>query len=180
MKAFLIFPLLWCPLVSASAAETSQAHRLAVQRDKWEKLWRIEKRINATRPERREWPLRAENIRDEEVREIQDVARRVVPDAIVNISGVVVGCPCEEGWLCSDQAWILASKADKTFGLQLSKVGGHWGIGLIQRWWLRYENLQRRRASFASDDEYRSAQEALKEQFPHCSQDSQEDEGGKQ
>ena len=43
---------------------------------------------------------------------------------IVNISGVVEGCPCEDGSTCTDQVWILASRPNQTVGLLLSKVGG--------------------------------------------------------
>jgi len=44
--------------------------------------------ISGTRPKRNEAFLRNENISDEEVREIQSAAQAVLPEAIVNISGV--------------------------------------------------------------------------------------------
>jgi hypothetical protein len=50
-------------------------------------------------------------IRSEEVREIQAAAHGVVPGALVNISGVVTGCPCEDGTGWSDQVWIVAYRS---------------------------------------------------------------------
>jgi hypothetical protein len=70
----------------------------------------IENQINpthqtVTRPIRREDSLRELNISEDEVREIQSAALQVSPGSIVNISGVVTGCPCEDGLGCSDQVW---------------------------------------------------------------------------
>jgi hypothetical protein len=149
-------------------AQTQDEQRGASYRARMEKLWAIEKRIYETRPQRRDAPLREENIRDEEVKEIRAAARGVVPEAIVNISGVVTGCPCEEGPACSDQVWILASNADKTLGLQLSKIGNAWTIGLVQRWWFEHAALQARQRSFRSHSEYYDAEDALTEKFPMC------------
>jgi hypothetical protein len=52
-------------------------------------------------PARRDGPLRAVDVSDDEVREMQAVALQVQPDSILNISGVVTGCPCEDGPACS-------------------------------------------------------------------------------
>jgi hypothetical protein len=60
-------------------------------------------RVHGATPVRRDGPLREADLSDEEAREIQGVAHVVVPDALVNISGVVTGCPCEDGTGCSDQ-----------------------------------------------------------------------------
>lgn len=154
--------------VGISVAQNSGEQRYASYWAGMERRWAVEKRIHETRPQRRDSPLREENIRDEEVREIQAAARGVVPKSIVNISGVVTGCPCEEGSACSDQVWILASNADKTLGLQLSRIGNAWMIGPIQRWWLEYEALQARRNSFHSYSDYSDALAALTVQFPMC------------
>lgn len=158
-----------CLAAGTSIAQSSdELHRRTGYMLRMERIWAREKRIRETRPERRDSPLREENIRDEEVREIQAAARGIVPKAIVNISGVVTGCPCEEGSTCSDQVWILASSPDKTLGLQLSKIGNAWKIGPIQRWWLERDALVARRDSFRSYDEFRNALNALTEQFPIC------------
>jgi hypothetical protein len=144
---------------------------VAQRREAWlarmHRLSAIEKRINETRPERRNGPLRYENITDSEVREVQSVAKGIVPDAIVNISGVVTGCPCEEGSACSDQVWILATNDKTTVGLQLSKIEGHWKIGPIQDWWFQYESFK------AKNDKldlytFHRAEEVFKETFPAC------------
>lgn len=133
-----------------------------------EKIFAIEERIDETRPQRRDSPLRQENIRDDEVRQIQATASLVVPKAIINISAVVTGCPCEEGPSCSDQVWILAHQSERTTGLQLSNISGQWTIGAVQRWWLEYEKLKARRRTFHPISAYFAAEDALKEKFPAC------------
>ncbi len=55
------------------------------------------------RPRRIDEPLRAANIGDEEVREVEAIASERYPGALVNISGVTDGCPCEEGPSCDSQ-----------------------------------------------------------------------------
>src|SRR5580700_8162792 len=45
--------------------------------------------------------LRAENIRDEEVKEIQMVVATLDRGFITSIGGVVAGCHCEEGPACT-------------------------------------------------------------------------------
>jgi hypothetical protein len=167
MKKPLLFLLIWS-VVESTSAQTPAELRNAPTRPSYEELWAINGRIRETYPERRESPVRLENIRDEEVREIQTAVQAIFPEAIVNIATVVTGCPCEEGPTCTDQVWILASRPDKTLGLQLSKVAGHWGIGLIQRWWLRYSELQKRESVFRSPSEYDDAVVLLKGQFPSC------------
>jgi len=119
------------------------------------------------RPRRRDDPLRYENVRDDEVKEIESAARSVIPKSIVNISGVVTGCPCADGATCTDQVWVLASRADMTFGLLLSKIGGHWLIGPVQEWWISYEKLKSRRSRLTYS-EYEAAEQHLLEQLPSC------------
>jgi hypothetical protein len=113
-------------------------------------------------------PLRYENITDEEVREIELAARNVVPRALVNISGVTVGCPCEDGPKCSDQVWIVAYTPERSVGLLLSKIDGHWVIGPVQRWWLTYEELQSREREYKPYEAYLQAEEKLADTFPVC------------
>ena len=128
-------------------------------------------RADELRPKRRDAPLRYENITDNEVREIQEVARGVVPRALVNIAGVVEGCPCEDGPDCSDQVWILAANSDATVGLLVSKIDGRWIVGPVQQWWLTYEKFQAARPAAPSytEDQAAEAQERrLLAEFPVC------------
>ena len=118
------------------------------------------------RPIRRDGPLRELNVSDEEVREIQSIALNVLPGSIVNISGVVSGCSCEEGSSCSDQVWIVAHRPGHSQGLQLSRVNGHWGIGVVQQWWLNFEELQVVRRT--APEVYDEALHNLYESYPVC------------
>lgn len=132
-------------------------------------ILRFQERVRRTMPRRRDAPLRAENISDNEVREIQAVAHGVVPDTLVNISGVVTGCPCEEGQGCSDQVWIVAYSPGQMKGLQLSRINGRWTLGPVQQWWLDLERIDDRRERFASWTEYLTARRQLYDKFPSCS-----------
>lgn len=134
----------------------------------WAARMRAFDRAYSLRPGRRDGPLRYQNISDEEVREIQAAAAEVVPKALVNISGVTTGCPCEDGPQCSDQVWIVAYRPDRSFGLLLSKVNKHWVIGPVQRWWLRYDSLRSRERNPASYAAYLEAERRLIEGFPAC------------
>jgi hypothetical protein len=146
-------------VVAAEGAVPNRSHA------QWMAFFDKENRAFALRPSRRDSPLRYENIRDTEVAEIRRVAASVVPRAIVNISGVVEGCPCEDGPACSEQVWILAYRSDKTVGLLLSKIKGQWTIGPVQQWWLNYEDLQSR-AGILGHDAFWDARDMLIEQFP--------------
>jgi len=156
--------LLCCSLCVPAAVEA----QTRAERDA-----RAERRsyIASTRPKRIETYLRAENISDDEVREIQGAARSVLPEAIVNIAGVTSECPCEEGPECSAQVWVVGDQPGETFGLMFSKVAGRWGIGLVQRWWLRHDELRAKRLStsdWAKWSAWRDAQETLYAAFPSC------------
>jgi hypothetical protein len=125
-------------------------------------------RTQDTRPVRRDGPLRTQNLSDDEVREIESIAQSVMPGGLVNVSGVVTGCPCEEGANCSDQVWTVVYRPDQTKGLQLSRLSGHWAIGAVQQWWLDYDSLWARRPwppTAAFDAELNS----LYDRFPACS-----------
>lgn len=127
--------------------------------------------IASTRPQRIEAGLRRENISDEEVREIQDAARSVLPEAIVNIAGVTSECPCEEGPDCSAQVWVVGYEPGETVGLMFSRITGRWVIGRVQNWWLRYDELLAQRPSWGNRAEWiawRNAQQALYASFPTC------------
>ena len=126
-------------------------------------LWRT----LGTRPRRRDGPFREINISDDEVREIQSVIRDVVPGAIVNISGVVVGCPCEDGAACTDQVWIVAYTPAISRGLQLSKIGDHWTVGPLQQWWLDYDDFfEAYRRGSSSWRTFTEAEELCRNGFP--------------
>jgi hypothetical protein len=111
------------------------------------------------------------------VREIQAVVLRIVPGSILNISGVVTGCPCEEGPRCADQVWIVAHRAGKTLGLQLSRINGRWALGVVQQWWLDREKLEQwwsdsgkgqHGRSHSEYVAYDKAVQALDDRFPVC------------
>ena len=123
-------------------------------------------RATLMRPVRRDGPLRELNVSDQEVREIQSIALAVLPGSIVNISGVVTGCPCEEGSACSDQVWVVAHRPGHSQGLELSRVNGHWGISVVQQWWLNFEELQAVRAT--SPSTYTQALQNLYDSYPAC------------
>lgn len=133
---------------------------------KWEELEadsRNNRRIQQSRPYRRERPLRSENVSDSEVREIQSAASALFPGAIVNIGSVVSGCPCEDGSSCSAQVWIVAYRPEKSTGVLLSRIGRQWTVGPVQKWWLDYEARQASGRRLSVKDE-----EALNEKFPTC------------
>src|SRR5579871_850996 len=131
---------------------------------------------------RRHGPLREINLSDNEIREIQAIALRVFPGAILSISGVVSGCPCEEGPQCSDQVWIVAHTGGRTRGLQLSRIGGRWSIGIVQQWWFDYEELRTNVQQQAADRNitirrgYEQLQE-MQDKFPACASGQASDAG---
>jgi hypothetical protein len=128
----------------------------------------ISDRIRQTQPDRRNGPLREANLSDNEVREIQAIAFRIFPGAILNISGVVTGCPCEEGPACADQVWVVARSGGHTNGLQLSRIGGRWAVGVVQQWWLNYQKLQADR-TLPPGKRY-DALQAMHDNFPACTE----------
>ena len=95
--------------------------------------------ILGTEPYRRDAHPRRENISDEEVREVQRAAMEVYPDAIVNISTVMDECECEVE-NCTAQVWLVLYRPGRTTGFMLSMIDGHWQVGAVQKWWLRYND----------------------------------------
>jgi hypothetical protein len=90
----------------------------------------------------------------------------VYPGAILYISGVVTGCPCEEGPSCSDQVWVVPQNELKTNRTLLSRISGRWTIGPIQEWWLNKAHLE---ADYHLTAGQRAeALDALWEKFPAC------------
>jgi len=128
--------------------------------------FRVLARIEQTRPFQRTGPLRKINLSDDEAREIQSVMAPFYPGSLLNISGVVTGCYCEDGHSCSDQVWVVPKDDVETPGVLLSRINDHWVIGPIQHWWLT-------RAKIEADTGLTRAQreEALHTQwktFPEC------------
>lgn len=147
---------------------SDDAKALTAQWAKFER-WRYQKELMAVEPSRRDGPFRALNLSDDEVREIQGVMLEIMPGAILNISGVVSGCLCQDGPACSAQVWVLAhypQTPERSKDLELSDINSHWVIGPVQRWYLDSENLESKH--FPSRDAYNTARQALNDQFPAC------------
>lgn len=168
MKARRVLLLVLALTIGAASGETPDETRRAAYSANWKRLASIENRIRATRPGRRETPVRPGSIHEEEVREIQRVTSEIWPGASIRISTVVVGCPCEEGPSCSAQVWVVRHRPAKAKGLLLSRIDGHWAIGPVQHWWFDYEHLQARRPLFHSRWAYWDAERAFYESFPVC------------
>ena len=134
---------------------------------RWSRL-SLEQRAVELRPRRRDEPLRYLNITDIEVREIQFVAEKFIPKAIVNISPVVTGCPCEEGPQCTEQVYIVANARGQSpadCSSRGSRMRG--SVGIIQQWWLRYDALRARRTSM-DWRAYEASEAELLRELPQC------------
>lgn len=164
----LLVAALWPAFAASADAPMTRAEYFRALKESEERMRRIKARASEIRPRRRDHPLRYENISDREVTEIQIAARDVVPKAIVNISGVVTGCPCEEGAGCTDQAWIVATRPGLSVELQLSRISGTWTIGPIQQFWLSMADLKAHEHQFRSYYEYDVAELHLWKTFPSC------------
>jgi len=124
-------------------------------------------RARQIRPQRRDSPLRYLNISDEEIRDLQTIAAQYIPGAMVNISPVVTGCPCEEGPHCTDQVYLVAIASNNSVEAQLSHVKGVWKVGAVQEWWWRYQGLQAKGATM-SGEEFEGKLDLLARDFPKC------------
>jgi hypothetical protein len=139
---------------------------------RWRKRQReddLQRRIiesEPTRSYRPNAPLREINISDEEVRQIEAVVRELIPGAIVMISGVAQGCPCEDGPGCSAQVWTAVYSSKRTSSLELSDVNDHWVLGPVQRWFL--ESAQLERSKYPTYAAYTAARGALDDRYPAC------------
>jgi len=133
---------------------------------------KLRKRARELYPDRRNTPLRDVNISDEEIREVEAITRKYLPRAYVNISPVVTNCPCEEGPMCTAQVYVVAQTAEKTRGLQLSRMKGRWDVGAVQQWWLRREGIVRQNTGDRFLDEYlyEKAVNEMYEEFPACAE----------
>lgn len=141
-----------------------------------EPFWKIRTRVWNTRPQRLESPLRPQNISDAEVRQIQAAVRGLVPGATVNIGGVTLGCPCEDGMGCTEQVWTVAYQPEFSRGLMASRIHDRWQIGPLQSWWLEHDALhgvpEGQPASLQGLDQAaaHARLQELFDAFPHCPQ----------
>jgi hypothetical protein len=152
-------------LYEVDSARYGLAARLYLE-DK--RRYRVLTRIGLTRPIRRNGPLRKANLSDDEAREIQSVMSLAYPGVLLNISGVVTGCPCEEGPSCSDQVWVVPKDDVKTPGVLLSRISDRWTVGPIQKWWMDRADLEADTRLTRSQRE--EALYTFWEKFPKCSQ----------
>jgi hypothetical protein len=119
-------------------------------------------------------PMREDNITDEEVRELQNVARLVYPDTIVIIGAVTDGCDCEDGSSCTNQVWLVLNRENyQTRNLVLSKIGGHWKVGAVQSWLIEYDAHQSQPGypGWGSSEQsraWRRENQRLLDNFPTC------------
>jgi hypothetical protein len=116
-------------------------------------------------------PMRRQNISDEEVREVQDAALQVYPDFIVVISGVTDGCACEEDGQCSAQVGLALNRNDVTRSLVLSRIDGHWKVGAVQSWWLKFrefESTHPRPTNWDALQDWERERQALLKHYPAC------------
>ena len=102
---------------------------------------RLPSSIWLTRPVRRDEPLRFENINDLEVGEIRSLMAERYPGAIVYISGVTLGCACQDGPQCTEQVWSAALLGDDSYELLLSRIDGTWQVGPLQEWGIARDRL---------------------------------------
>ena len=135
-----------------------------------------------TRPQRRDEPLREENVSDIEVRQIEGVTRNLFPGSVVYISAVTTGCPCEDGPDCDDQVWSVATADGNSRGIMLSNIEGEWQVGPLQEWWLTYDRILREyresfqngvRRSIEERQEFNKRMQTHYESFPFCAFDQE-------
>jgi len=130
----------------------------------------VEMRAKALYPGRRDTPLRDLNISDNEVREVETIARKYLPQSFVNISPVVGECPCEEGPTCTAQVYVVATTPTSSRGLQLSRLNDRWNVSRVQQWWHRREAIVAQNTGDGLRDRYLydKAVNELYEEFPLC------------
>lgn len=88
--------------------------------------------------------MRDENIRDEEVKELQIVIATLDKGSITSIGPVIAGCHCEEGPACTAEVTVALHKPGQSVGMNFSRIEGKWQLGLLQKWDLKYGAAQAR------------------------------------
>lgn len=172
MASILFLALLFAATASAQdARQTLRQTQRDVELARAKELLTLRAQVVARaielRPRRRDTPLRYVGISDNEMREVAQVAREFVPRALVNVSPVVTGCPCEEGPQCTDQLYVIANTAQSTVGLQLVRIEDTWSVGTVQKWWLKKDGLDSRRRTM-TQQEFELAEITLLRSFPAC------------
>ena len=61
----------------------------------------------------------------------------------------------------------VATLPGKTLGFQLSRVRNAWGVGVVQKWWIRYAAFQKK-ASTMEFDAWQAERNQLLLEFPAC------------
>jgi hypothetical protein len=176
--AWFVLTVALAPAVHAQSAGSKMTPELYRQMsedmDYWdaqaERYQAIAQRANELYPARRNTPLRDVNISDEEIREVEQLTRRYLPRAYVNISPVVTDCPCEEGPACTAQVYVVAQSENQTRGIQLSRTKDRWNVGVVQQWWFRRDAVVPQHTGNSFLDYYlrRKAVAELYEEFPVC------------
>lgn len=138
-----------------------------IEREIWMRAMELETRARELYPRRRDTPMRYANMTDDEVREVQVIARKYKMAEFVNISPVVTGCPCEEGAGCTEQVYITSNVGERTTGLQLSRRRNLWTVGVVQKWWLEFAALLARESKM-SYREFSAARHVKLLEFPQC------------
>ena len=162
-------------LAGAWAAEADKATRPSERKsqiDTFRRLIELERRANQLYPRRRDTPLRVLNMTDDEVREVEGLARKHKMPVLMNISPVVTGCPCEEGSACTEQVHIVSKRGEGTTSLQLSRSKNLWTVGVVQKWWLEYSELLAREHTM-SYREFLDARMIKLLEFPMCEKTQQ-------
>lgn len=154
---------------AAEADKPAQPPGRSAQADLFRKMGELERRANQLYPRRRDTPLRVLNMTDDEVREVEVIARKHEMPVLMNISPVVTGCPCEEGGACTEQVYIVSEYGDDAAGLQLSRSKNLWTVGVVQKWWLEYADLLSRQHTMTYR-EFMDARMLKLLEFPMCQQ----------
>lgn len=160
-------------LIAPGAAIAESGERATVGPSGISAIHRVKRWAERVRPYRASREHRYANLSDREVRAIESLTRTVQPGAIVNISEVTLGCPCEDGPSCSDQVSVVAYTEARSRTLLLSRIDGSWEIGPLQSWWLARDALW---AQFYREDartwqtfrEYMLLEDRLEERYPAC------------
>lgn len=153
--------------ITTLASAQSSPEQFAQWEAYYGRLWAIEKRAEELQPRRRDTPMRELNISDNEMREIEAIAQQSLLKSMLNISPVVVGCACEDGPMCTDQVFVVATTPTQTVSVQLSHIRNAWVVGPVQKWWTRFSELKARQP----DMDYREfidARRRLLLDFPMC------------
>lgn len=154
-------------MITRLASAQSSPEQLAEWGAYYERLWAIEKRAEELQPRRRDTPMRELNISDNEMREIEAIAQRYLLRSMLNISPVVADCACEEGPMCTDQVFVVATTPTQTVSVQLSRIRNAWVVGPVQKWWTRFSELEARRPEMGYY-KFNDARRQLLLDFPMC------------